>query len=55
MVWFGPCWSVFWVRALVLVCMGVALVEFQRWLHLQRETRRWELGWECAGERSPEK
>lgn len=35
-----------------LVCVGLALVQFQRWLNLQ--AGRQELGWKCSGEHFPE-
>lgn len=53
----GLIWAlleVFQVCGPFLVCVGLALVQFQRWLNLQRQMWRRELGWKCTGERSPE-
>lgn len=52
----GLIWTlleVFQVRDPFLVYVGLALVQFQHWLNLQRQIWRRELGWKCAGECSP--
>lgn len=49
----GTIWAllgVFQVCDPFLACVGLVLVQFQRWLSLQRQIRRRVLGWKCAGE-----